>query len=189
MKGSGRILLVVAVMAGVILGLRSWLRPDPSQRAFEFCPDMVRSPAARSQAASPVLPLGMVQQPLVPGIVVDGTEDFPFGPGPDEAKRAGLELENPLAGTPGEDADARLFARFCSHCHGADGEGRGRVVERGMNPPPSFKAARAMGIRDGEVFHIITTGQNAMPAHGSQIASLDRWRIIRHLRSLQGAPK
>lgn len=189
MKGTGRILLVVAVMAVVILGLRSWLRPDPSRRAVEFCPDMVRSPAARSQGASSVLPLGMVQQPLVTGVVVDGTEDFPFGRGPDEAKRAGNELENPLAGKPAEEADARLFARFCVPCHGPDGEGRGRVVERGMNPPPSFKAARAMSIKDGEIFHIVTTGQNAMPAHGPQIAPHDRWRIIRHVRSLQGAPK
>jgi hypothetical protein len=189
MMETRRLLVVMAALVLLLLGLRACLRPDPRERALEFCPDMVRSPAARSQGASTVLPLGMVQQPLVPGVVLHGSEDFDYERGPEEAKRAGSELESPLAGSPTEERDARLFARFCSHCHGLDGEGRGRVVERGMNPPPSFRAARAMSIKDGEAFHIITMGQNTMAAHGAQIPPLDRWRIIRHLRSLQGATK
>lgn len=189
MNPAVKLLFGLCALAVLLLGLKAALRPDPARRGVEFFPDMVRSKAATSQGASAALPLGMVQQPLVEGVVVRGSEDFPYGPGPEEAARAGRELASPLAGEDDDGgAGALLYARFCGACHGTDGAGRGPVVERGMFAPPSFKAARAMSLSDGEIYHIITTGQNNMAPHGAQVGPLDRWRIIRHLRVLQGAP-
>jgi len=39
---------------------------------------------------------------------------------------------------------------------------------------------------DGEIFHIITIGQNKMPPSAVQVLPLDRWKAILYVRSLQG---
>src|ERR1019366_184523 len=43
----------------------------------------------------------------------------------------------------------------------------------------------AYDLPDGALFHIITFGRNLMPAHGSQVAVDDRWKVIHYLRDLQ----
>lgn len=187
MKESRGVLAAVVIAAALLLGARALLAPDPSVRAFEVFPDMVRSPALRSLEPSPSLPLGMVQQPLVPGVVVHGSEEFPYAAGPEECARAGRELANPLApdDTAASERGGRLFARFCTPCHGADGEGLGNAVLRGMLPPPSFRADHAIGLKDGELYHILTRGQNNMASYAAQLAPEDRWKVILHLRALQ----
>jgi mono/diheme cytochrome c family protein len=40
---------------------------------------------------------------------------------------------------------------------------------------------------DGNVYHVITEGQNVMPGYGSQISREDRWAIIHYIRVLQRA--
>jgi mono/diheme cytochrome c family protein len=46
-------------------------------------------------------------------------------------------------------------------------------------------AEHARGLADGQIFHIVTHGQGLMPAHGSQVAQEDRWKIVHYIRSLQ----
>ena len=71
--------------------------------------------------------------------------------------------------------------------HAGDGSGQGPVVLRGMLPPPSLQAVRAVQMMDGEMFHILTMGQGNMSSYAAQIAAEDRWKVIRHVRSLQEA--
>ncbi len=37
------------------------------------------------------------------------------------------------------------------------------------------------------IFHIITDGQNHMPAYGTRISRENRWAIVHHIRALQRA--
>ncbi len=181
------ILIGVVVVAAAVLGFRFLLTTQPGERAYEVFPDMLRTPAARTNAESKVLPDGMVQQPLVAGTIVFGAEDYAFGIGTEECSRAGRELLSPLAEDDfkATERGALLYARFCTPCHAVNGEGMGAAVLRGFPPPPSFKAARAMGLKDGELHHIISRGQNGMASYAAQLSIEERWMVVRHIRQLQ----
>jgi mono/diheme cytochrome c family protein len=40
-------------------------------------------------------------------------------------------------------------------------------------------------MRDGQLFHILTFGQNNMPSYASQLSRADRWNAIAYVRLLQ----
>lgn len=174
--------------AGVlVVALRVAVVRDPSRPNFEFMPDMVRGPAAQSQSENAALADGVSDQPLPEGVVVRGATAFRYGGAPEEAERAGRDLVNPYRGddAPALARGAVVFARFCTPCHGADGEGHSVVVQRGMLAPPSLKAERAVKMRDGQMFHVVTRGQGNMASYAVQIAPEDRWKAILHVRVIQ----
>jgi mono/diheme cytochrome c family protein len=72
----------------------------------------------------------------------------------------------------------------CAVCHGPGGQGDGPIIGRFPNPP-SLLAARAKGLPDGRVVHVIARGQGIMPSHAAQVLPEDRWRVVLHLRRLQ----
>jgi mono/diheme cytochrome c family protein len=86
---------------------------------------------------------------------------------------------------PDKKRGADLYATFCTPCHGAAGAGDGAVVKRGFPAPPSLLAARAVDMKDGQLFHIVTYGQANMPGYASQIDEDDRWRVVAHVREMQ----
>lgn len=183
-----RSLLPVAVVVSLALGgLHLALRPDASQRNWEYFPNMLESVAAESFSESALLPGGTIQQPPLPGVVVRGTRAFAFGDGVEEAARAGRELVNPVDGTDAAvlERGAAVYGVYCAVCHDASGSGAGPVVARGMLPPPSLSGARAMAMRDGEMFHVITRGQGNMPSYAAQVSFDDRWRAVAWVRRLQ----
>lgn len=181
--------LVVPVFL-VLWALEALLQPNYRERNYEIFTEMVYSKAGETMARSSSLPGQMTQQPVVEGVVVRGQMPFHYGPGPEEAQRAGRELVNPYADEPEILArGGELYARFCSVCHGGDGAGQGPVVLRGMLPPPSMQGARALAITDGEMFHIVTMGQGNMASYAAQVSADDRWKVIRYLRSLQESAK
>ncbi len=170
----------------LLLALERALRPNTEERNYEAFTEMAYSQALESLSPSPELPGGLTQQPIVPGVVVRGRLPFRFGPGPEEALRAGRELANPYGDEPEVLArGALLYKRFCVVCHAGDGNGQGPVVQRGMLPPPSLHGARAVQMSDGEMFHVLTMGQGNMASYAAQIAAPDRWKVIRHVRRLQ----
>jgi mono/diheme cytochrome c family protein len=184
-------LLTFVVVAVVLLALQFALAPDASRRNVEIFTEMVYSAAGESLARSEALTGGIVQQPLLAGVVVRGMPPFRYGDGPEEAQRAGRELVNPIAA---DDADAlasgaELFGSFCAPCHAGTGEGAGPVTRRGMLPPPSLLAARALAMPDGEIFHVLTRGQGNMASYAVQLSPEDRWAVILHVRSLQEAAR
>lgn len=177
----------LGVAAAVVLGLRAALVHDATQPNWEFFPDMARSPAWQAQFDGAPTPDGLTDQPLAAGVVPRGPLPFRYGATPEEAERAGRELTNPFTATDPAAAarGAVLYARFCVACHGALGEGDGLAVRRGMIAPPSLKAARALQMKDGQVFHILTKGQGNMPSYALQIAPEDRWKVILQVRTMQ----
>ena len=183
-------LVFLAWTAGLcvaLLALQALLRPDPDQRHFEIFTEMAYSHAAEAFTPNPWFADGKTLQPLVAGVVPRGQLPFPYGDGPDEAKRAGEELLPPAdpgdARSQGEGAE--LYRIYCLTCHDARGNGEGPVVFRGMLPPPSLHADRAKLMADGEMFHVLTRGQGNMAAYAAQLDPAERWNVIRHVRRLQ----
>src|SRR5262249_41596217 len=89
------------------------------------------------------------------------------------------------------------FEIFCAVCHGDDGTGNGKIVERGYTRPPNYVTDRSRGferkgvrilLREvpiGYFFEVISKGYGAMPDYESQIPPADRWSIAAYVRALQ----
>lgn len=186
-RGAVPPMAAIVVVVGLLLGLDSLLAGDPRRRNFEIFTEMAYSAAYESMSPNPSFPGGLTQQPLVEGVVPRGFEPFRYAPTPEDAARAGVDLVNPVAADdrPALARGARLYAVHCAVCHDAGGLGRGTVVERGMIPPPSLLAVRALEMKDGQMFHIVTMGQGNMASYAAQIEPEDRWKVIRHVRTLQ----
>lgn len=183
--------LVLAVVVAAILAGAGWLlRHDPAQPGWIALPaDMARSPAPASLFASPLFPDGLVQRVPPEGSVPRGAPPLGFGPGTDEAERAGRELVNPVPSDPAALARGKVvFQRICAHCHGPAGRADAPAVQRGVPPPPTLIRRETAALPDGEIFHGLTFGRKNMPSMALQTSREDRWKVIRYLRSLQEAP-
>src|SRR5262249_46448608 len=78
-----------------------------------------------------------------------------------------------------------VFANFCQVCHGPLGQGNGPVTQGGFPPPASLSADRAVRMKDGQMFHVLTYGQGNMPSFNAQLSQADRWSAILYIRLLQ----
>ncbi len=152
---------------------------------YEYAPNMVDSLAYESFSPNPVTRDGKTMMAPAPGTIARGAKPFRYGVGPGEALRAGRELVNPVEKT--EAALARgqkVFGIFCTPCHGTRGLGDGPMIPS-FSKPPSLLGEEARSLPDGQIFHIISRGQNKMGSHATQITPEDRWKVIHFVRSLQ----
>ncbi|HED65804.1 MAG TPA: cytochrome c [Planctomycetes bacterium] len=192
MNPTSRGYILAAVLAGVfVLVLHELVSADLSKRNWEAMTEMVYSKAGEPFARNDALPGGRTQQPVLEGVVVRGEPPLGFGPGPDEAERAGRELTSPI---DLEDAGvlergAKLFGTYCAVCHDGAGQGRGLAVMRGMLPPPPLTSDHARSLADGTLFHLLTFGQGNMASYAAQLSREERWQVIAHVRKLQGQGK
>ena len=157
---------------------------DPERRNLEFLPTMVHSVPYDTFAAHPNLPLGMAMQLPPEGSIARGQMPLHYAPTAEDALRAGQELVNPYAAallpadsSEGIDAGqaealetgAELYRVYCGLCHGSRGDGDGVVAQRGFPAPPQLYGETGLALLDGQIFHIISHGQNNMPGHASQL--------------------
>jgi Cytochrome C oxidase, cbb3-type, subunit III len=77
------------------------------------------------------------------------------------------------------------FRIFCTPCHGELGDGRGMIVQRGFNPPPSFHSDELRQKPVGHYFDVMTRGFGTMYSYAARIPARDRWAIAAYIRALQ----
>lgn len=80
----------------------------------------------------------------------------------------------------------KKFLTFCSPCHGNFADGDSRLNGQFPNPP-TLHSKKVRDWQDGNIYHVITNGQNIMPSYASQITPEERWAIINYIRVLQRA--
>jgi len=51
--------------------------------------------------------------------------------------------------------------------------------------PPAYYSTAVRGLAAGHLFHIITHGSGRMPSYASQLTREERWKIVRHVQTLQ----
>lgn len=80
------------------------------------------------------------------------------------------------------------FEVFCSHCHGAIGDGKGMIAQRGFTlarPVATYHTDRLREMPVGHFFDVMTTGYGAMFPFSARVRPLDRWAIAAYIRTLQ----
>jgi mono/diheme cytochrome c family protein len=87
----------------------------------------------------------------------------------------------------------QLYNSYCVACHGTYGEGDGLVVAQPNWPrplyprPPSLQSEKIRDYKDGQIFHVISMGQNSMPSYAEKLDEEERWAVIHYIRALYRA--
>lgn len=79
------------------------------------------------------------------------------------------------------------FDIYCAPCHGATGDGHGRIVQRGFPNPPSYNIARLREAPNQHFYDVITQGYGVMFPYAQRVAPPDRWAITAYVRALQAS--
>ena len=188
---TGRVVWNGFLLVAVVLSVTaSWVfSSDPVKPNFEFLPQMAHSPRYNAFAPNPNFADGKTLQRPESGTIPRGSMPLHYAATPQDALRAGEELTSPVdaGNVRARERGALVFSNFCAVCHGAGGAGNGPVAQRGYPPPPSLLAEHALKMKDGQLFHVLTYGQNNMPSYASQLSREDRWNAILYVRAMQAA--
>ena len=186
---------VLAGLLALVVVLSLATNVDYSQPNVEVLPDMKYSPAWTAYASNPVLPDGRTLQAPVAGTIARGRLPLHFEATKEDAIRAGEEISNPYLSDSSDESDAKLkesvgrgretYRVFCVCCHGPTGAGDGPVAKRGFPPPPSLLTGKSKGMKDGQLFHVLTYGQASMPDFRGQLSAERRWDVVNFIRDLQ----
>ena len=79
----------------------------------------------------------------------------------------------------------RLFNINCAICHGEKGTANGPIADK-IGAVANLTQPAITGLSDGTMFHVMTYGKNNMGSYASQLTKLQRWQIIKYVRTLQG---
>jgi len=155
---------------------------------WDYFPDMFYSTAYETFTKNPNFSDGLTMRVPVAGTVPRDITPFNYTIDPESRILAGKELINPESPTEGTLLIGKaVYSTFCVGCHGDKGAGDGPLFTSGLYPlkPRNLTGSPADNLKDGEIFHSITLGFGSMGAHGSQIRSEDRWKVVLHIRELQ----
>jgi mono/diheme cytochrome c family protein len=124
-----------------------------------------------------------MRQP-VEGSIARGFIPYQFK---DNQAEAAINLVNPIEISERNlEIGKKKFLTFCSPCHGNLGDGASRL--RGQFPVgPTLHSDKVRNWTDGDLYHVITVGQNVMPGYERLITRDERWSIVLYIRSLQRA--
>ena len=181
--------LLIIAFAG--LTIFSSCKKNPNHPGYVYLPDMDVSRAYETYTENPVFEDGKTLREPVEGTIPRGHTPYPYIKDDMDLAEAGKTIFNPLdASDENLERGKVLFSRFCSHCHGDTGDGKGVLFTSGrfLLPPGDLTAEKAVMRPDGEIFHIVTVGYGGMAAHGSQIPSEERWKIILYVRNVLQSP-
>ncbi len=169
-------------------------RPLTTHPGYEYMPNMYRSPSFETYSENPNFSNNSTARLPVKGTIARGAMPFEYENTLEDYLRAGEELINPLSNNDKntEDGEA-LYVMFCAHCHGDNGDGKGSISHPVYGAIPAYNdkvQIRRTGstmseLKDGNIYHAITYGLNAMGPHASQVTPEERWKIIMYINNLQ----
>ena len=185
----------VAVCLLAISALTS-CRDAKKYPGYEYFPDMYRGPAYETYAPSNLSADSLSARKPAEGSIPRGFMAFNYTADNAGYEKAGVEATNPLTSDKRNmEEGKRLYAIYCTNCHGTEGNGDGNLVADGKFPgaPPSYatgtssRGGAMRDLSDGKIYHTITHGLNLMGPHGGQLLPDQRWQIVMYVRELQKA--
>lgn len=79
----------------------------------------------------------------------------------------------------------RLYNINCGICHGEKGAANGPLSAK-IGAIANLTLDQYKIMKDGTMFHSVTYGKNNMGSYASQLSRLQRWMVIKYIRTLQG---
>lgn len=178
----------------VVTQLVSCTNDDPKKPGYEYMPDMYRSIAYETYSENPLFKDSMSSRLPVEGTVARGNAiytdydrlPYPFPNTPEGYEAAGASIKSPLEKTEDNMSEGkRLYENYCTHCHGATGQGDGLVTQNNGPKPPAYNSDQLKDLAEGKMYHSVHWGKNMMGSHASQLTPTQIWKIIMYVHTLQ----
>lgn len=182
--------LGICLSAGLLLASCT---KDPNSPGYEYMPDMYRS-ASQEAYVDYTHPDQQSARLPVAGTIPFSTDpskawvNFPY-PYPEDITgyELSVNLKNPVAYSDEMIAEAGdIYLKFCAHCHGETGDGKGQIALNGkIDGIPGFADRKAL--KDGQIFHSISYGKGVMGAHAPLLSKEERWKLVHWIRKQNDA--
>lgn len=173
---------IIASLALIVL-LSSCTR-DRSKPNIQYTPDMYVSIPYEPYGVNPILHDSMAAQTPPMGAIARGKMPFAYPEGLAGYAAAKDSLQSPLAKNDINLANGKkMYDIYCAICHGVNGDGQGKLVQRGkFLGVPAYKDR---DITDGSIYHVIYYGRNMMGSHASQLTEKERWQVVQYVQKLR----
>ena len=185
------LLIATVAVSGILAGCGAGKNPG-----YAYMPDMYYSVAYETYAPTDALQKAGIT--TYTGLPVEGTVarganvDFVYPYKNDSLGYAlSKNVKSPLDTVAHVDLKEaeRLYLINCGICHGAKLDGNGPLFNGGNGPytaaPRNFMDPAVIAFADGTMFHSITYGIRAMGSYASQLTPMQRWLVIKYIRSKQ----
>jgi len=172
----------ILIITAVLTSLTTYLVINKLIYLAEPFTWMHHQPKVLPQSKSTFFQDGFGMRMPVEGTVARGYIPYQYKGMPDSLIK---NLSNPLPFTKEIiEKGKKKFETFCSPCHGYYARGDSRL--HGFFPaPPTLHSDKVRNWPDGNIYNVITNGQNNMPSYEKQVARDERWAIIHYIRVLQ----
>lgn len=165
---------------------------DPNSPGYEYFPDMYRSSSVEAYVDYNNPDVQSAKLP--PAHTIPFSEDskmawnnfpYPFSQDADGYEKS-IALVNPIPYSQEVmDEGMDLYLKYCGHCHGDKGDGRGQIALNGkIEGIPDYKG-NIKTLPEGKVFHSISYGKGAMGAHASMLSKEERWKLVHVVKKFQ----
>ena len=151
---------------------------------YQYFPNMYESVAYEPYSEAKIFKGGKEGQLPVAGTINRGFEPYEYENSTAGYELAKANLKSPLTEEERNSGKGKeLFEIYCISCHGATGNGKGKLVEREkFLGVPSYKDRE---ITEGSIFHVETYGLNAMGSHANQLSAHERWLVADYVLKLK----
>lgn len=151
---------------------------------YQYFPNMYESVGYETYSESDAFKNGIEAQLPAEGTVNRGFEPFEYENSTEGYELAKANLKSPLDSLGRNPEKAKeLFEIYCATCHGNNGNGNGKLVEREkFLGVPSYKDRV---ITEGSIYHVITYGLNSMGSHANQLSPQERWLVTDYVLKLK----
>jgi mono/diheme cytochrome c family protein len=164
-------------MRKLLLSIALMLVPVVAQ-AWPWSQDMANQVSIKPQESVNPDKLGMTPFPAR-SVPVPGTTTIA------KDAAAAEKLKNPVvADTNSVGQGGKLFAIYCTPCHGKEGKGDGLVGAKLALRPYDLSADVTRGRSDGFIWGYMTFGGAVMPTYGNDLSPKERWHVVNYVRKV-----
>jgi mono/diheme cytochrome c family protein len=151
---------------------------------YQYFPNMYESVGYETYSEAKIFKGGKEGQLPAEGSINRGFEPYEYENSTAGYELAKANLKSPLDSIERNSGKGKeLFEIYCISCHGAAGNGKGKLVEREkFLGVPSYKDRE---ITEGSIFHVETYGLNAMGSHANQLSAHERWLVADYVLKLK----
>lgn len=191
---STKILLIAVPFLAISLLFSSCSNNEDGRPGYEFMPDMYRSPSLEIYSSNTFFKDSLNARQPVDGTMPRGFVAFDYENTLEDYLLAGNELKNPFENSEENlDKGKKLYQMFCAHCHGKNGDGKGSITHPVYGAIPGYAddvmirrtGGNMNALADGNIYHTIYYGLNAMGPHNTQLNDTERWLITMYVKELQ----
>ncbi len=172
----------ITLLLGIFVSATSCF--NKSAPNYQYFPNMYESVGYETYSESNAFKNGKEGQLPVPGTINRGFEPYEYENSTAGYELAKANLKSPLDSIERNSGKGKeLFEIYCISCHGAAGDGKGKLVEREkFLGVPNYKDRN---ITEGSIFHVETYGLNAMGSHANQLSAHERWLVADYVLKLK----